>query len=149
MNIKRSNIVFIIIVAIGYSCGFFSSCKQRSIEGMIIFTEVAGNLNDMDHITGNSWRYFSESRIVALNSNKSGEQINVLSKDFLSACSPKISYDGNFMLFSAQKEQNDIWQIWEMNLKNLEVRQVTTSTKNCIDPIFAKCRFALFVLKRA
>jgi len=88
----------------------------------------------MDHITGNSWRYFSESRIVALNSKKSGEQINVLSKDFLSACSPKISYDGNFMLFSAQKEQNDIWQIWEMNLENLKVRQVTSSTENCIDP---------------
>jgi len=134
MNIKRSNIVFIIVVAISYSCIFFSSCKQRSIEGMIIFTEVAGDLQDMDHITGNSWRYFSESRIVALSSNKSEEQFKVLSKDFLSACSPKISYDGNFMLFSAQKEQNDIWQIWEMNLENLKVRQVTTSTENCIDP---------------
>ena len=134
MNIKRSNIVFIIIVTISYSCLFFSSCKQRSVEGMIIITEVAGDLRDVDHITGNSWRYFSESRIVALNSNKSEEQFNVLSKDFLSACSPKISYDGNFMLFSAQKEQNDIWQIWEMNLENLKVRQITTSSENCIDP---------------
>lgn len=134
MNIKRSNIVFIIIVTLSCSCIFFSSCKQRSLEGMIIFTEVAGDLQDVDHITGNSWRYFSESRIVALSSNKSGEQFKILSKDFLSACSPKISYDGNFMLFSAQKEQNDMWQIWEMNLENLKVRQVTTSTKNCIDP---------------
>jgi len=134
INIKRSHIVVVVIVAISCSCIFFSSCKQRSLEGMIIFTEVAGDLQDVDHINGNSWRYLNESRIVALSSNKSEEQIKVLSKDFLSACSPKISYDGNFMLFSAQKEQNDIWQIWEMDLENLKVRQVTSSTENCIDP---------------
>ena len=40
------------------------------------------------------------------------------------------------MLFAAQKKQNDIWQIWEMNLENLKIRQITSSNKNCIDPAY-------------
>ena len=106
------------------------------MEGMIVFTEVAGDLQDNNYITGNSWRYVSDSRIVALNANKSGDNLKVLTEDYFSACSPNISYDGNFMLFAAQKSQNDIWQIFEMNLKDLKVRQVTSSTENCIDPAY-------------
>jgi len=133
---KRSNMAFLIIMITSCSSIFFLSCKERSIEGMIVFTEVAGDLQDNNYITGNSWRYFPDSRIVALNANKSGEQLKVLTEGYFSACSPNISYDGNFMLFAAQKEQNDIWQIFEMNLKDLKVRQVTSSTENCIDPAY-------------
>lgn len=127
---------FLIIMITSCISLFFSSCKERSTEGMIVFTEVAGGLQDQNYITGNSWRYFPDSRIVALDPNKSGEKLNILTEGFFSACSPSISYDGNFMLFAAQKTQNDIWQIFEMNLKNLKVRQVTSSTENCIDPAY-------------
>lgn len=136
MNRKRSNIVFLIIMVITCSGIFFSSCKERSMEGMIVFTQVAGDLQDINYLTGNSWRYIPDSRIVALNSNKSGETLKVLTEDYFSACSPEISYDGKFMIFAAQKKQNDSWQIWEMNLENLKVRQVTSSTENCIDPAY-------------
>ena len=133
---KRSNMAFLIIMITSCSSIFLSSCNERSLEGMIVFTEVAGDLQDNNYITGNSWRYVADSRIVALNANKSGDKLKVLTEDYFSACSPNISYDGNFMLFAAQKEQNDIWQIFEMNLKDLKVRQVTSSTENCIDPAY-------------
>lgn len=136
MNKKRSNMALLIIMGISCSSIFFSSCKERSMEGAIIFTQVAGDVQDINYITGNPWRYFPDSRIVALNTNNSGEQLKVLTEDYFSACSPEISYDGNFMLFAAQQEQNDIWQIWEMNLEDLKVRQVTSSTENCIDPAY-------------
>ena len=135
MNIKRLNMAFLIVM-ISCSSIFFSSCKQQSMEGMIVFTETPRDLKDINYITGNSWRYIPNSRIVALNPNKPKEKLKVLTKDFFSACSPNISYDGNFMLFAAQKKQNDIWQIFEMNLKNLKARQVTSSTENCIDPAY-------------
>lgn len=115
---------------------FFTSCMERSMEGMIVFTQVAGDLQDINYTTGDSWRYIPNSRIVALNSNKSEETLKVLTEGYFSACSPEISYDGKNMIFAAQKKENDIWQIWEMNLKNSKVRQITFSTENCMDPAY-------------
>ena len=136
MNKKRSNIFILILMFISFSGIFFSSCSERSMEGKIVFTQVEGDLKDLDYKTGNSWRYISGSRIVALNPNRSGEKIKVLSEDFFSACSPEISYDGKSMLFAAQKKQNDKWQIWEMNLNDLKVKQITAFSEDCIDPAY-------------
>jgi Hydrazine synthase alpha subunit middle domain len=136
MNRKRSNIVFFILMISSFSGTLFSSCEERSKKGMILFTQVPGDLQDINYITGNSWRYIADSRIVALNPNEQGESLKVLTEGFFSACSPEISYDGKFMLFAAQKKQNDIWQIWEMNLNNLKVRKITSSNENCIDPAY-------------
>lgn len=134
MNIKKSNIIFLVIISC--SATFFSSCNERLKEGTIIFTQVAGDLQDINDTTGNSWRYISESRIMALDPEKAGTSPKLLTEDFFSACAPQISYDGKFMIFAAQKKQNDIWQIWEMNLENLKIRQVTSSKENCIDPTY-------------
>lgn len=115
---------------------FFSSCNERLKEGTIVFTQVAGDLHDINYINGNSWRYITNSRIVALDPENSEAVPKVLTNSYFSACSPQISYNGKFMVFAAQKKQNDIWQIWEMNLENLKVKQVTSSTENCIDPAY-------------
>ncbi|MCD6596512.1 MAG: hypothetical protein J7L04_02420, partial [Bacteroidales bacterium] len=40
------------------------------------------------------------------------------------------------MLFAAQKKQNAKWQIWEMNLENLKVKQIISSSEDCIDPAY-------------
>jgi len=123
-------------MVMGFSVVFLSSCNKRSMEGMIVFTQVKGDLQEINYKTGDSWRYLSDSRIVILNPNKPEEKLKVLTEDYFSACSPEISYDGKSMLFAAQKEQNDIWQIWEMNLENLKVKQITSSNENCIDPAY-------------
>jgi hypothetical protein len=60
----------------------------------------------------------------------------MLTGSFYSALSPEISYDGKKFLFAARKEQNDPWQVWEMNLKNLKLTQVTFSSDNSIDPAY-------------
>lgn len=134
MSRKKSNIVFPIII--GCFGIFFSSCDPKLKEGTMVFTEVAGKLPERNHITGDFWRYIPNSRIVALDSKKQGAYPRVLTTGFFSACAPQISYDGKFMIFSAQKKQNDLWQLWEMNLKNLKTRQVTSSSENCIDPAY-------------
>lgn len=133
---RRIHIVFKFIMVIGITGLFFSSCNERSMQGKIIFTQVSKELKNIDFITGDSWRYINESRIVALNPDASEEKLKVLTEGYFSACSPEISYDGKFMIFAAQKKQNDIWQIWEMNLKNLKVKKVTSSNENCIDPAY-------------
>lgn len=123
-------------MSMGFSVVFLSSCNKRSMEGMIIFTQAKGDLQEINYNTENSWRYISGSRITAIKPNKPEEKLKVLTEDYFSACAPEISYDGKSMLFTAQKNQNDVWQIWEMNLENLKVRQVTSSTENCIDPAY-------------
>ena len=136
MSRIRLYINFLIALITSTAAVFLSSCKETPEEGMIIVTQIAGDLQNNDYITGNSWRYFPDSRLVALNTTKSGTTLKILTEDFFSACSPAISYDGKYMLFAAQKRQNDIWQLWEMNLKNLKVRQIMSSTDNCIDPAY-------------
>ena len=112
----------------------FVSCNDTSMEGMIVMTQLEGNLPTGDHTTGNMWRYLPKARLVAINPDDPQGSLQVLTPDFYSACGPKIAYDGRFMLFAGQKNQNDIWQIWEMDLSNKKTRQVTASNENCIDP---------------
>ena len=141
---KRSNIVFQFIVLVSCSIALLSSCNEKSTDDIIIISETKADLLDINDKSGDAWRYNSDSRIVSLNLNKPKDKVKVLTEDFFSACSPEISYDGKFMVFTAQKRQQDVWQIWEMNLKNLKSRQVTFATENCIDPIYLPSGQLLF-----
>ncbi len=142
--IRKKHILFKIIITISVFGIFFSSCSESSMHGMIIFTQVSKDLSNKNFITGNSWRYKKESRIVTLDPNSSEKRIKVLTENYYSACSPSISDDGNFMLFAAQKNQNDLWKIWEMNLKNLKVRLIISSNENCIDPAYLPGKRLMF-----
>lgn len=106
------------------------------MDGMIICTQVAGKSLDVNYITGDSWRYLPDARIVALDPDKPGGSLKVLTEGYYSARSPEISYDGKYLLFAGQQKQNDPWQIWEMNLADLKTRQVTTSLENSTDPAY-------------
>ncbi len=111
------------------------SCKNKSLDGMLIITEVPGNIQNMNFVTGDSWRFVPGARITAMDPDKSGS-LKVLTDDFYSACYPEISYDGEKMLFAAQQKEVDTWQIWEMELDNLDTRKITSLKDNCIDPAY-------------
>jgi len=102
---------------------------------MLIISEIprnipAANLND-----GDSWRCITGARIVALNPDKPAKPL-LLTEDLYSACSPDISYDGRYMLFAAQRDEGEFWQIWEMDLKKLTKRKITAYNENCADPVY-------------
>lgn len=136
MKSKVVNKVSLFILAIFCTSLFFTSCKENPMEGMIVSTQVPNDFQNINYLNGNSWRYFSKSRIVLLNPSKTNEPLKILTNDFYSACSPQISFDGKSMIFSAKKTKKDLWQIWEMNLKNLKAHQITHSSKNCIDATY-------------
>ena len=106
------------------------------MDGMIVFTQADGKLQNINFITDDSGRFIIKSRIVALYPGKKSETLKVLTEGFHSARSPQVSFDGNHLLFTAQQKQNEPWQIWEMDLRNSEIRQVTSSLENCIDPAY-------------
>ena len=103
---------------------------------MIIFTRSPQKVQNINYVSGDSWRYIPQAQIVALDPEKPEASLKVLTSDFYSARAPQISYDGNYLIFAAQLKQNDPWQIWEMDLNNLKSRQVTSSGENCTDPVY-------------
>jgi hypothetical protein len=131
MRIRRTLILYLFIAFI--ICIFFTAVgctKVRS--GMFIATEAR-----LSSFTQNGvpepGRYITGSRIIAFDPGKPAK-VRVLTGDFYSAAYPEISYDGKQILFSAQKNQGDVWQIWEMNLRKLNYRQITSFSENCTDP---------------
>jgi hypothetical protein len=110
---------------------------------MMVATEAPGFIRDRDYIHGGLWRYMSGARIVAFNPEKAAS-FKVMTKDFYSACFPEISFDGRFMLFSAQQKAGDPWQIWEMELDDLKSRKIRSSDEDCTDPAYLPGRRLVF-----
>ena len=136
MNKIRATIVFSVLVAIGSASIFLSSCVEKSRDGIIIFTRNTTKSKNLNWDKPDSLRYISQAQIVELDPYKPGSSVKILTSDFISARSPQISYDGKYMLFTGQQKENDPWQIWEMDLKNMKSRQVTSSKENCTDPAY-------------
>jgi hypothetical protein len=103
---------------------------------MIIFTQSSEKSNRVTSDKSDSWKYSSSTQIMKIDLDKSDRSEKVLTGNFYSACSPEISFDGKYLLFAARQKQNDLWQIWEMDLNNLKSRQVTSSRENCTDPAY-------------
>ena len=134
MIFKRA-IILLKIFAPGLVCILFASCKNKSSDGMLIITEVPGNIQNLNSNAKESYRYVTNARISALYPHNP-ESLKVLTNEFYSACSPDISYNGKYMLFAAQEIVNDLWQIWEMDLDNLKARKITSFNVNCTDPVY-------------
>jgi hypothetical protein len=123
-------------MAIGSASLFFPSCKVKSMEGMIILTRTAATIHNSNDLPCDSRINLPQSQIVALNPEKPGMEVKVLTSDFWSAFSPSISDDCRLMLFAARQKQNDSCQIYEMDLANLKFRQITAFKEGCINPAY-------------
>ena len=77
--------------------------------------------------------YGDEGRLILLQPDSS---IRVLSPGFHSACDPAVSFDGTHILFAGKKTALDNWQIFEMAVEGLNVRQVTHGTADHRNPIY-------------
>ena len=102
---------------------------------MLIITQTSDTIKDLNFITGELWRYLPKAQIAALDPAEP-RTLKVLTGELYSACYPEISYDGEYMLFAAQQEEGDLWQIWEMELGSHESRKVTSLSEDCIDPAY-------------
>jgi hypothetical protein len=114
----------------------FYSCRGKTLtKGTMLATEVPGDLTYKNIPADDPCAYLSGSRIVAFVPGR-GKPARVLTKDFYSACFPSISYDGRYMVFAGKKGKDDPWQIWEMNLKNSNIRKIIPSHDDCTYPAY-------------
>ncbi|MCD6597565.1 MAG: hypothetical protein J7L04_07760 [Bacteroidales bacterium] len=134
MKLRKTIILAAYLITIGLSGIYLVSCRNQSMEGMIVFTKVPiDNFNTLeDEIIHN----YPGAQIVAINPDKLEKPEIVLTGDFYSACSPKISYDASHMLFTAQQNENDSWQIWEMNLEKLTSKKISNFNESCFGPAY-------------
>jgi hypothetical protein len=114
----------------------FTACGKKSVEGQLIVTQVRNFQGNPDLITGNSWRYMTESQLYAIDTKTQEKTPVLLSGKFFSACSPSVSWDATTLLFSAQEKQGDPWQIWEMELSSGKTKQITSGKESSFDPAY-------------
>jgi hypothetical protein len=124
MNRKKTLIIVLTII----QAFFFLSCKEKSMDGKIIFTRISGRASLISTLPATA------SQLIAI--AQDGSDLEVLTKDFFSAISPDISYDGYDMLFAGRHKSEDSWEIYEMNLKNRQVRKVTSLAEDCLYPSY-------------
>jgi len=58
-------------------------------------------------------------------------KIRVLAEGFHSVCEGSLSFDAKRILFSGKKKASDPWNIYEMGVDGLGVRQITRNAGNC------------------
>ena len=126
---------FIILFSLMAISGcFVSSCNQRSSEGMIVLTQIDKDQETTDFSSAEDQAVFFGAKIMMIDPTHVDRPALLLSNDFYSACSPVISFDARKMIFTGQKSKNSVWQIFEMDLANLQYKQLTNSITNCVDP---------------
>jgi hypothetical protein len=133
---KELRSFFIISSLMLITGGLFTSCDQRSSEGMIIMTQVDKDQEIKDFNSTDFPRVLSGAQIMMMDPANPQRQPLLLSKDFYSAFSPAISFNAKKMVFSGQKNQHDTWQIYEMDLASLQYKPLTNSKENCTDPVY-------------
>ncbi|MCK5134952.1 MAG: hypothetical protein KAR19_04130 [Bacteroidales bacterium] len=133
MSLRQAIFLAGTIIAVGLTSIVPISCNSRSMEGMVVFTRVPiDNFDFQEDIIHN----FPGAQIVAVNPDKPEGSEVILTTDFYSACSPEISYDAKQMLFVAQRNEHEPWQVWEMDLKNGTSKQITDFGESCSGPAY-------------
>jgi len=127
-----NSLLLVVLSAVLLSCG-----DSNENGGKVLFTQVPSDQLAAENIYSISSKYVSGSQIAMASINidlNELEDIEVLTGEFSSARAPEVSYDGNSIVFSAQKNNQDTWQIWILDLESDSFTQVTSCKFNCTDP---------------
>ncbi len=138
MSLRKSLISAVYLMGAGLISMYLISCSSGTSEGMVIFTRVPA---DQVHFHAEAFTHqYPGAQIVAADMDDPAGSETILTVDFFSACTPRISYDAKNMLFLAQQKENEPWQVWEMDLRNGSCRQITDFDESCSGPALSSGR---------
>ncbi len=122
---QNGQTIFRIAVILVFAGFVAASCNKVS-DGMIIAVELSGETVGTE----------DGARLIAFDPENPGKASRVLSKEFHAACSPVLSNNGRYLIFSGKQLQNDPWQIWLRDLRRNSSSRVTDLVEDCTDPAF-------------
>jgi len=134
MSLKNTQLLAGCIISMVLTGVLLISCNNRSIEGMILFTKVP--IDNFDNNKEEITHKYPGAQIVAVNPDNPDKSEIILTTGFYSACSPGISYDAKHILFLAQQNEKDSWQIWEMDLGKRTSKKITDFNESCSGPAY-------------
>lgn len=109
---------------------FSVSCRNNP-ENIIVVLGDARDVQSYETILSSQ-----TLKIGLINPARPDKPVRILTDNFISACSPEVSFDGKSMIFAGRKDVADPWQIWEMDLNNSKVRNVSPGDENCLYPAY-------------
>lgn len=126
MRLSHLNLLSILL----YVSIIFGSCKNNTGHIIVVIgdSEDVGSLNTLVNS--------QTLKIGLINPAKTDEPVRILTGEFLSACSPEVSYDGKSMIFAGRRSEPESWQVWEMNLRSSRIRNISSCTENCFYPAY-------------
>ncbi len=134
MSLRQAILFAGYIIAFVLTGVFLISCNSRSMEGMVIFTRVP--LDNFGFKEEDITHNFPGACLAIVNPDEPDGSEIILTTDFYSACSPEISYDAKHMLFVAQRNGDDTWQVWEMDLRKRSSKKITDFEESCYGPAY-------------
>lgn len=75
------------------------------------------------------------SSLMRLSPSNGSAPLN-LTPGFFAAADPEVSFDGRRILFAAQKTNESLWQVWEMNSDGSGRHQITNCRGDCFRPAY-------------
>jgi len=107
-----------------------SEIPQGHLDNAFIVTQLPSSANQR---AKTDWflKFGNGARLVKANPDLT---VEVLSRDFHSACDPSISFDASHILFAGKRAPDDDWNIYEMEIDGSNVRQITEGLGNCRNP---------------
>ncbi len=128
MKLKKQIVIIGLFVAAVLAGGYITSCSNMPVNGTVVFTRVPIANIDVEKAIPH---LFKGANLQAVNRMETGGEGVNLTPGFYSACSPQVSYDAKHILFLGQKKETDLWQVWEMNIKDKSTRQITNCKMSC------------------
>ena len=108
-------------------CGF-NSTPSQSVGADFIVTAAPVD-KPLAELRGGE-RFPNGAQLMLVHEGKAAPLV----EGFAATADADVSYDGKSVLFAGKKAANDPWQIWELNLSDRSVRQVTSTTNDAERP---------------
>jgi len=133
---RRTTSFFINISLAAFMAVLLFSCDEGVKEGAILLTSSIRQTDQEAFEFNMQPKKLEGSQIVMFDPAHPKNSLLLVSEDFYSASGPSISFNARKMVFSAQKNKGDLWQIYEMRLADLHYEQLSNAKSNCLQPTY-------------
>ncbi len=139
MNVKGF-ISVAVVLGVGVVLFVLYQSEASEKNSLLIFTLLPtsekGSLEEGFFHKKTAGGYLNGSRLVSMTLDKTDGKVRELSRGFLIASDPYVSYDGRWLLFAAKRTENEPLQIYQMQIDGSRLKPVTRSTSDSAEPCY-------------